>query len=163
MEGRLRKVTCQQFLLILFAIAFLTLASIPISVRGYTLPYFNTKTITDGGDFAFPIFSHENNGRTSTRINRFLQLSELYYVGKHRISADIFHQAKANDGSIYGVKFAMSPSIYSNNSRVLSLGFSESSSGATTHYWVQYYTFNSGNGDRIDLKDLFYTRRLPNI
>lgn len=27
----------------------------------------------------------------------------------------------------------------------------------TTHYWVKYYNFNAGNGDLIQLKDLFTT------
>lgn len=116
---------------------------------------FKTRIVRDGNDFAFPIFSSGNHERTSIRINQFLQLSELFFVSKNPSSSDIFHQAKANDGSIYGGKFFISPNIYSNNRRVLSLGFNESSSGATTHYWVQYYTFNSGNGDHIALSDLF--------
>ncbi|MEZ5424266.1 MAG: hypothetical protein R2682_14390 [Pyrinomonadaceae bacterium] len=139
----------------LCAVGFMIVTVLCASASCATPTYFNTRVITDGEYFSFPIFSREKDDKASTRINQFLQLSELYFVSKHPVSAYIFHQAKVNDGSIYGAKFAMSSSIYSNNDRVLSLGFTESSSGATTHYWVQYYTFNSGTGRRIELSDLF--------
>ena len=117
--------------------------------------YFRDTAIKDGQDFNFHIFSHGHEDRVSTRINRLIQLEELYSLAKPPYSSRMFGQSKANDGSIYGGKTSIEAKVYSNNGRVLSMGFIESSSGATTHYWHKYYTFNSGNGDRIELRDLF--------
>jgi len=155
MKYKAQRFSYQRVSQALFAVGLLVVAIFSTSAFCVTPAYFKTKMISDGDSFSFPIFSNGRANKTSTRINQFLQLTELYFVSKYPVSSNIFHQAKANDGSIYGGKFAMSPSIYSNNSRVISLGFNESSSGATTHYRVKYYTFNSGNGDRIELRDLF--------
>jgi hypothetical protein len=117
--------------------------------------YFRDTVIKDGLGFNFHIFSHGPENRVSTRINRLLQLEELYSLAKPPYSSRMFDQSRVNDGSIYGGKTSIEAKVFSNNRRILSLGFIESSSGATTHYWHKYYTFNSGNGDRIELRDLF--------
>ena len=38
---------------------------------------------------------------------------------------------------------------------MLSLRFDEASCGMTCTYWIRYYNFNAGNGDLLQLKDLF--------
>jgi len=137
--------------LVLLSFAFLVLCPNDLAQKGY----FRDTVIRGGDDLSFHIFSRGNGDKVPTRINRLLQLYELYALAKPPYSKNIFRQATANDGSIYGGKVAITSKVYSNNSRILSLGFYETSSGATTHYWNKYYNFNSGNGDRIELKDLF--------
>jgi len=117
--------------------------------------YFRTSIIKEAKEFSFPIFAGANDSRVSTKINRLLQLSELYAIAKRPYSKRIFDQSKADDGSIYGGKVNLQTTVYSNNNRVLSLGFDQSACGATCGYWNRYYNFNSGNGDRIALKDIF--------
>lgn len=117
--------------------------------------YFNEMHVRNGKDFSFRIFSGGSGPGAATRINRFLQLSELYSLASPPYSGRIFNQAQANDGSIYGGKVSMTSRVFSNNRSILSVGFYETSSGATTHYWNKYYNFNPANGDRIDLGDLF--------
>lgn len=117
--------------------------------------YFQTTVVKDGKDFSFPIFSRGRGEKVSTRIDRLLQLSELYRLVRRPSSTRIFDQSKANDGSIYGGKVRLVGTVYSNNGRILSVGFDQSACGATCGYWSNYYNFNSGNGDRIDLRDLF--------
>jgi hypothetical protein len=117
--------------------------------------YFGDTKVTHGRNFTFHIFSRRAGDPVSRKINQLLQLAELYSLSKDEQSKHIFDQAKANDGSIYGGKTSMDTEVYTNNSRVLSIGIVEASDGATTHYWNKYYNFNSGNGDRIELTDLF--------
>ncbi|MEJ7848184.1 MAG: hypothetical protein WKF92_08870 [Pyrinomonadaceae bacterium] len=117
--------------------------------------YFRPTIIKEGLEFSFPIFSRGGKDSASTKINRLLQLSELYVLAKPPYSKRIFDQSNANDGSIYGGKVSLLATIYANNSRVLSLGFDQSACGATCGYWNRYYNINSGNGDRIVLKDIF--------
>lgn len=117
--------------------------------------YFRPTIIKEGLEFSFPIFSRGSNDRASIKINRLLQLSELYVLAKPPYSKHIFDQSNANDGSIYGGKVSLQATIYANNSRILSLGFDQSACGATCGYWNRYYNFNSGNGNRIELKDIF--------
>jgi hypothetical protein len=116
--------------------------------------YFQTKTVRKGENFTFPIFAHGANRKAETRINGLLQLSELHRLVV-RPTKDVFEQAAIDDGTIYGGKVWMKATIYSNNHGILSLGFDESSCGMTCTYWHRYYNFNPGNGDRIELKDLF--------
>ncbi len=155
MKNKITNSSCRRISHTLLVAGFLIATILSTSAFCVTPAYFKTKIISGGDDFSFPVFSKTKGDKATTRINQFLQLTELYFVSERPVSAHIFHQAKANDGSIYGGKVSIAPSIYSNNRRVLSLGFYEASSGATTHYWRQYYTFNSGNGDRIELRDLF--------
>jgi hypothetical protein len=63
--------------------------------------------------------------------------------------------AMIDDGTIYGGKKSMSFRVHQNNPRIFSVEFSNSSCGATCRYWVSYYNFNSQNGDRMTLSDLF--------
>jgi hypothetical protein len=83
-----------------------------------------------------------------------LQISELEIL-KGFETKNIFEQVSIDDGRIYGGKVGIDFKIYDNNSKVLSVKLDESSCGATCAYWVRYYNFNSGNGDLIQLKDLF--------
>ncbi len=111
--------------------------------------------IRQGQDFKFPILSSTNNSSSASRINRFLQLSELYAIAKPPYSASIFDQVQTNDGSIYGGKHALVSTVYTNNASIFSLGIANSSCGATCTWWSSYYTFNLASGDRIELQDLF--------
>ncbi len=68
---------------------------------------------------------------------------------------NIFEKVSIDNGTIYGGKVEISFEVISNNSKVLSMKFDESSCGATCAYWNRYYNFNSGNGDLVQLKDYF--------
>lgn len=121
---------------------------------GHANPYFSISHVRKGKDLHFPILNLRRNVKTETKINRLMQLSELRsLVDEQR--RNVFDQAVIDDGSIYGGKIALSFQIYSNNSRLLSLSFDSSSCGATCNWWVNYYNFNSQNGDLISLSDLF--------
>lgn len=117
-------------------------------------PFFVVETARKGNDFRFPILKARPGRYAETKINHFLQLSELWGL-VDRKRQDVFDQAMINDGSIYGGKVSLSYSIYANNPRVLSIEINDSMDGATTHWWTSYYNFNSQNGDRISLPDLF--------
>lgn len=132
----------------------LVLLVIAACCAGARAQHFKVKVIQSDKDFSFPIFRHKSNVRAASRINKFLQLSEIMGLARSR-SVDIFRQIKVNDGTIYGGKVGMMVTIQSNSSRVLSLGFDESSCGMTCTYWHRYYNFNPINGDRMELRDLF--------
>lgn len=117
--------------------------------------YFDIETVRKGKSFTFPIIRNGANRKAETKINRLLQLSELMRLVKQSSRTNIFEQTMVDDGSIYGGKVWMQTTIYSNKNRILSLGFDESSCGMTCTYWHRYYNFNPGNGDRIELRDLF--------
>jgi hypothetical protein len=116
--------------------------------------YFSFDTITKEDVFSFPILSDRSDSIISEKINQFLQLSELNIL-KGFENKDIFEVITLDDGSVYGGKTAISFGINNNDYKVLSLGFFKSSYGATSNYWSTYYNFNSGNGELIQLKDLF--------
>ncbi len=116
--------------------------------------YFSVKTVTNGREFAFPIFSRATDTTTTKNINELLQLSELELLDGYQIK-NIFEKVSFDNGTIYGGKVEISCNIISNNPKLLSLKFTESSCGATCAYWVRYYNFNSGNGDLMQLKDFF--------
>ncbi len=136
---------------LLIVLVILVLNPIAIAQSGF----FKQDMVRSGRYFSFPIFSKPAHKQVAKKINSFLQLSELYIVAKPPYSGRIFEQSTANDGSIYGGKVDIRPTVYSNNYRVLSVGFAQSSCGATCGYWNSYYNFNSGNGDRIELTELF--------
>lgn len=116
--------------------------------------YFEVHLIRKGQYLSFPIIRRAPDKRVKTKINQLLQLSELRSLVRPS-AKNIFEQVSANDGSIYGGKKGMISTVYSNNRRILSIGFDQSSCGMTCGYWHRYYTFNSANGDRIELSDLF--------
>ncbi|HQX56173.1 MAG TPA: hypothetical protein PLP07_09610 [Pyrinomonadaceae bacterium] len=116
--------------------------------------YFTVRTVRKGKDFSFPILNFRRNERVETKINQFLQLSELLGLADKK-PKNIFEQVMINDGSIYGRKVSLSYDVFANSPRILSVGFYNSMDGATTHWWNRYYNFNAQNGDRISLRDLF--------
>jgi hypothetical protein len=116
--------------------------------------YFSISQVRKGNYFRFPILNCRLDCRAETKINQLLQLSELRGLAGSR-NATIFDDVILNDGSIYGGKVALSYSIRSNNPRILSVQVNDSLDGATTHWWTTYYNFNSQNGDRVALRDLF--------
>jgi len=115
--------------------------------------YFEFKT-SKNNEFSFPIFNRTADTITTRNINQLLQLSELELLNGYQTS-NIFEKVSINNGTIYGGKVEISFTMLSNNSKVLSMKFNESSCGATCAYWVRYYNFNSGNGDLVQLKDYF--------
>ncbi len=120
----------------------------------YATDYFQVQLVREGRDFTFPIVKHSSDDRVETKINQLLQLSELQSLVRPS-AKNIFDLASVDDGTIYGGKKGMISTIYSNNRRIFSVGFDESSCGMTCGYWHRYYNFNSANGDRLELRDLF--------
>jgi hypothetical protein len=116
--------------------------------------YFAAKIVRKGTEFSFPILGKGKNIKVTTRIARLLELSELHRLVTPSTN-NIFEQAAVDDGSIYGGTTYMKARIYTNSRRILSIGFDESSCGMTCTYWHRYYNFNPGNGDRMELRDLF--------
>lgn len=105
-------------------------------------------------DFSLPIFSHSSNKYAANKINKMLQISELEILkGFERKS--IFEKVSYDGGGIYGGKTDINFEIFSNTQNLLSVRINNSSCGATCAYWVNYYNFNSGNGDLVQLNDLF--------
>jgi hypothetical protein len=116
--------------------------------------YFKYQMIEKEG-FSFPVFSNRTEKAATGKINQLLQLAELNLL-KVPETEDIFEKARSdNAGTIYGGKTDIETTIEHNSGKFLSIKLNETSSGMTCRYWVQYYTFNSGNGDYIQLKDLF--------
>lgn len=113
---------------------------------------FTIAEIKQGENYLFPIFSSDTNPAVAQKINIHLQLGELEQLGS---DSTIFETISRNDGSLYGAKVAVLYTLHANNNRVLSVSFSESADGMTTHYWNNYHTFNAANGTRISLKELF--------
>lgn len=116
--------------------------------------HFSYRTISRGKDFNLPIFSDSANHAVAKRINQSLQIGELELLKGHE-TKHIFEKVSIDRGTIYGGKVDLSFTISTNNNRLLSLKFNESSCGMTCAYWVSYYNFNAGNGDMIQLKDIF--------
>jgi hypothetical protein len=128
--------------------------------------YFRIYQASDSKSLSFPILNGRNTTKSQRKINQLLQLSELGSLSDRNYK-HVFDAAVIDDGSIYGGKTDMSFHVYQNNARIFSVGFDNASSGATSHYWVSYYNFNSQNGDRIALRDLFtdegYKRFVKNV
>lgn len=127
-----------------------TLAVSPLAQSSH----FAVRTIRKGNEFHFPILNLHGNPRVETKINQFLQLSELWMLANPQRS-NLFDQITLNDGGLYGRKVGLSYEIFANNRKTFSIGFYNSMDGATTHWWSAYYNFNAHNGDRISLSDLF--------
>lgn len=117
--------------------------------------YFDYRT-AKSNEFSFPIFSRIADTTTARNINQLLQLSELELLAGYQKN-NIFEKISIDNGTIYGGKVEISFELLTNNSKILSIKFNESSCGATCAYWVRYYNFNSGNGDLVQLKDYFTT------
>lgn len=135
-------------------IALVTVLLLCTSLGAAQIGHFEIQTVRSGKYFSFPLLSRNANNLVTDRINRLLQLAELHSLAKGK-SRKIFEQVRANDGSIYGGKTSVIATVHSNSAQVLSIGFANSSCGATCTWWTQYYTFNPGNGDRVGLIDLF--------
>ena len=118
--------------------------------------YFEYKSLRKGKEFSFPVFSNINNSLTARNINQLLQLSELELLDGCQTN-NLFEVVRVDNGGLYGGKDEISFDILTNNPKILSIKFNESSCGMTCTYWVKYYNFNSGNGDQVQLKDLFTT------
>jgi hypothetical protein len=140
---------------------FLVSSLIILSGAKREISFFRVKPVEykqEGRDLHFPLFYSDHvNVLTAEKINQYLQLSELELLNGFQTNT-VFEKVKADNGFIYGAKWEMTYDIYTNNARILSVGFTESSSGMTTAYWDRYYTFNSGNGDAIQLSDLFTSK-----
>jgi hypothetical protein len=136
------------FITLLFIIAFSNFAS-------GQQRFFKIENIKGGNEFSFPVFfTQAIDSLAAIIINQHLQLAELELLKKHS-SDDIFKKVTEDNGTIYGGKVSLSYDVFANTQNILSLKFTEASCGATCNYWSQFYTFNSGNGDAIELKDIF--------
>ena len=133
-------------------VALLILSS--VGVPNAQPVYFSIKKIRKNRSLSFPILSGTGNLMSQTKINQFLQLSELRSLSDKGFN-HVFDAAVVNDGSIYGRKVFLSYHIHANSSRIFSVSIDNSMDGATTHWWTSYYNFNSQNGDRIAVRDLF--------
>jgi hypothetical protein len=120
--------------------------------------YFTVKSLkyeAFARELHFPVFySDSARALPTAKINQLLQLSELEMLKGYQTKT-IFECVNYDNGTIYGGKTEMTYEVYTNNSKVLSLGFNEASSGMTTASWLRYYNFNPGNGDLMQLPDLF--------
>lgn len=118
--------------------------------KAFTTNFGKSGTI----DLSFPIFSNSSNKYAASKINQMLQISELKIL-KGFETESLFEKISYDGGGIYGGSTHIKFKVHDNNDRVLSIKFDQSSCGATCTYWVTYYNFNSGNGDSVQLKDLF--------
>lgn len=141
---------------IILSIVFFALAAICFGQKSYFQPK-TERSDNDPGKFSFPVFFNRSNDYSTKKINKLLQIGELKIL-KGFEKDNIFEVVSLDDGTIYGGKVFIEFKIYDNNVRVLSVKLDQSSCGATCTYWVRYYNFNSGNGDLIQLKDLFTTK-----
>lgn len=116
-------------------------------------PYFKYKMVRKDGDLAFPIL--KSRSYAAVKINRTLQLDELHLLAGFE-TKDIFENVEYDyDSSYYWGIVILTPKIYRNSNKSLSLYMWEASQGATSYYNAKYYNFNSGNGDLVRLRDLF--------
>lgn len=133
---------------ILFAALFVLLVTDVTAQRSLTHRFIKDK---DG--FSFPIFKSEDS-TTAEKVNHYLFLSELgVFYTPH--AKNIFKVVKEFDRGLYGGKQWIKPTFHTDNNRIISLELDQSACGMTCAYWSNYYTFNAGNGDRIQIKDLF--------
>jgi hypothetical protein len=88
------------------------------------------------------------------KINQTLQICELSLL-KGFETKHIFEEVSGFVDGIYGGKVEVTFNVKKNTDRALSIQFKEASCGATCRYWVNYYNFNPGNGDLVQLRDLF--------
>ncbi len=116
---------------------------------------FKTFAFKDGfHDFSFPIFYNAGDNLTVEKINQLLQLAELELLKGYETN-NIFEKISVDPGTIYGGKVNIQFQILNNTDKCLSIKFHEMSLGATSASWDRYYNFNSGNGDQLQLQDLF--------
>ena len=119
--------------------------------------YFKVREVKrDSSSLSFPIFSRIGDSSTVKNINQLLQLQELqllYGYQKDNIFENI-SKLDTTHGLIIGISM-LSCNVLANTPRTLSIKVNKSVSMPTTNYWVKYYNFNSGNGNLIQLKDLF--------
>jgi hypothetical protein len=139
------------------AFCFVLIISLP-EMGACQASYFKISRITynsDSRDLSFPIIAGDfTRFATIEKINQQLQLSELELV-KGFEKNNIFEKVATDNGTIYGGKVDLTYSVNSNNKKLFSVGFDESSCGMTCTYWHRYYNFNAGNGDLMQLSDLF--------
>ena len=101
----------------------------------------------------FPLFSLDSDPDVALKINRHLQLSELHLLEGYQ-NEHLFERVAEDHGTIYGGKVNMQSYVLTNTSRLLSVFVDQASCGMTCTYWQNYYNFNAGNGDLIQIEDL---------
>jgi hypothetical protein len=138
------------------AILLFCICWLPINVQAQ---YFSVKKVKLDKQYSFPVFANSNSPGSAKKINQLLQISELEILSKHN-KQDFFRKISTDNGTIYGGKVAISYQVESNNSKLLSVKFDQSSCGMTCHYWVKYYNFNAENGNLFQLQDLFTSEGL---
>lgn len=118
--------------------------------------YFPCTIEKQGANFSFPVFSSATNIKAITKINQLLQLSELQLL-KGFEKEHIFELATMDIGGMFNKKVELKSVVQSNSAKLLSIQIKDISCGADCVSGTRYYNFNSGNGDLIQLKDLFTT------
>ncbi len=116
--------------------------------------YFQVTTEQSGSAFKFPVFSAASHAGAALKINRFLQLMELQVLKGHEKS-HLFEYLTTGNGGIKGTTVLYQYTLYSNNSKMVSLGIRQNKCDENCFNEIKYYNFNSGNGDLVHLKDLF--------
>ncbi len=116
--------------------------------------YFSYTNEKHGTNFSFPIFSSATHLKEVTKINQLLQLSELQLL-KGFEKEHIFEQAIQDFGGMFNKKVELKSVVQNNSDKLLSIQIKDMSCGADCVGGTRYYNFNSGNGDLIQLKDLF--------
>jgi hypothetical protein len=115
--------------------------------------HFSYITLKKGKEYSFPIFNSSNKPAVK-KINQLLQIAELELLKGYEVK-HVFEHVMIDNGTIYGGKTDLEFEVHTNSSKILSLVFREASCGMTCTYYSNYYNFNPGNGDMIQLKDLF--------
>lgn len=119
----------------------------------------NNVTSSESVYFSFPVLKCDVDSKVADKINIHLQLSELGLIKGHEKN-NIFERVRYDKPSTFeddyhNGKMDILFQIFKNDNKVLSIKLNESGCGATYSSWIQYYNFNSGNGDLIQLSDLF--------
>lgn len=125
---------------------------LPILGQNY-IPYYNEYS---GEDFQFPIFRGTSNKYAVEKINQLLQISKLEILKGYEEN-NIFERVsyKEEDGNLIGGMMNIKFEVLSNTDKTLSIKFDLCVCGASCSYWINYFNFNTGNGDLFQLSDLF--------
>lgn len=119
-------------------------------------------TISLDSALYFPVFSNAKNTNAVHSINQFLQFSKLKKLVSNNTS-NVFGNIRHIENDMHVGVVDMDFQILSQNDKYLSLKFNGAIAGVTMWYYTSYYNFNMGNGEPIQLTDLFIVDSLPAV